>query len=250
MSNDYPDLGSVSQIFYYAEAQVTIDQSIYKQKKIIFAEPQFLEIFDFRFIHGEPTFALNDPNSAILSQTVAKKYFGDKSPLGEVIKLNNKIELKISGVIEDPPENTHIPIQIIASIEALSADFVGINFDRWSMTLPNSETYILLPENYKPNQLEEQLNIFKNKYLTEKEAKETNYGLQPISDIHFKTRYSSFNYQTSKQTILLFSLIGILILCIAGINFVNLATGQAVKRSREVGMRKVLGAYKINKSIF
>jgi putative ABC transport system permease protein len=242
--NDYQDLGIVSQLFYFNESQVSVDKTIYKQKNIIFAEPQFLEIFNFNFILGEPNFALSDPNSVILSNKVAKKYFGDKSPLGEVIKLSNKIELIVNGVIEDPPTTSHIPIQIIASLEALTADFVGINFDRWSMSLTNSETYILLPENYPPNQLSDQLNIFKNKYLTEKEAKETNYGLQSILDIHFNTRYSSFNYQTSKQTILLFSVIGILILCIAGINFVNLATGQAVKRSREVGMRKVLGAYK------
>lgn len=244
LRNDYPDLGTVSQIFYFNETQVTIEQDIYKQDNLLFAEPQFLEIFEFNFILGEPNFALDDPNSAILSQTVAQKYFGDKSPLGEVIKLNNRIELKINGIIEDLPANTHMPIQIIASIKSLTPDFVGIEFDKWSMTLTNSETYILLPQNYPPNQLEEQLNIFKNKYLSEKEAKETNYGLQSITDIHFNTKYASFNYQTSNQTILLFSLIGILILCIAGINFVNLATGQAVKRSREVGMRKVLGAFK------
>ena len=241
-------------LFASSGSQVTVLESGGKksssEKKFIeetgffFSDPQFFKVFHFTWLVGSPA-VLERPNTTVLTQTMAEKYFGNwKDAVGRFIKLDNAITVKVEGILENPPANSDFPLGIVTSLSTAkaNANVYGYNPD-WGNTTSNFQLYMLLPENTLAKKINQQLLQFsKQNYKQDLASKKTSF-LQPLSGLHFDNRFGNFGDHTiSKPTLWTLSLIGVFIIIMACINFINLSTAQAVGRSKEVGIRKVLGS--------
>jgi len=210
---------------------------------VFFMDPHFFDIFHYHFLSGNEN-VLNEPNSVVLSKDIASKYFSDwQQAVGKLIKLDNAIVLKVSGVIENTPANTDLPLRVLVSFETLKQNGDRYNFHvDWNNTSSNFQVYALMPDNASLASYNAQLKDFAKKQYKENRHGDRVHFLQPLSTLHSDTRFENFgDHVTSKSTITTLILIGILIIVMACINFINLSTAQAVSRSKEVGVRKVLG---------
>ncbi|MGD8781306.1 MAG: ABC transporter permease [Ignavibacteria bacterium] len=244
---DFPDVEAITHVFYDPETQLELEEDLFNQENIVFTDSSFFKVFDFEFILGNPESLFKSPDAAVLTESTANKLFGSEPPLGKTFSLNKQIDLKVAGIIKDVPSNTHLPIQMIVSLESLTEDFVGMNLENWNLMHSGSLAYILINDNEKFKSINQRLGDFRKNHYSEREAKRKKFVFQPIKDIHNDTEYStdSLTYVTSIESIIIFSVIGILTLIIASINFINLSVAQSIKRSKEVGMRKVIGAHRI-----
>lgn len=245
---DYPDI-KVAAIYGVNNDQITIEQEGVTPKKFIeergifFAEPQFFDMFDFPLIAGNKKTALAETNTALLSQETAERYFGDwKTAIGKTVKYENKHLLKITGVLENPPANSDFPLKVVASYATLKQLSVNNNMNDWVSTFSQAYCFAILPPGTTPEKFNKSLTAFTKKHKPAEYARD-NVILAPLSEMHFDDRFGNYNSRTfGRDIITALTLIGLFLLIIACVNFINLATAQAVNRSREVGVRKVLGS--------
>lgn len=214
--------------------------------QIVFTEPQYFDIFHYKWLAGNPATALNEPFSVVLTQAKAEKYFGKypaASLLGKELIYHDSIRVKLTGIIEGLKGNTDLSFTDFISYSTIpvSAAKNFINVNEWNDIWSASQAFVLLPEGSSPDRFASQWQSFSKKHF--------NAGfnfvpaLQPLSDIHFNSDFrDNYSRQAHKPTI--YSLLGIavFILLIAVINFINLTTAQAFHRAKEVGVRKVLGS--------
>jgi len=241
MRNDFPELEQVSQVLYNNDVMVKVDNKRFRDKDFIITDEHLPQIFDFQWIAGNPKTALTEPNSIVLNETLAKKYFGSADPMGRVINVENQINAKVTGVIKDIPANRSLPIQMMLSLESIRNQIKN-NMDNFWNIGGGFFTFILLPKNYPVQRIQARIPGFlqKNWALNPKEVR---LPIQPLRDIHFDQRYiNNVVTPVSKDTYYALFGVALLIIITACINFVNLATAQAIKRAKEVGVRKVLGA--------
>jgi predicted permease len=246
---DYPQLEHVASVFFAQGDQLTIlnenshqPQAKFKENGLFFIEPQFFDIFHVPFIAGNPKTALSTPNTIALTQETAEKYFGDwRKAVGRLIRYKDNKVCKVTGILKNPPVNTDFPIQAAISFKTLDND----TSQDWISTTGDLNTFVKLPPGMPAGKFEASLATFGTKHISGEYAKKQGFTLQPLSTIHFDKRFGNFNRATfSKELITALSLIGLFLVIIACINFVNLATAQAVDRAKEVGVRKVLGSRK------
>jgi len=238
----FPEIEAVVRTKNAEKSIIKTENESYQEKNLLFAEPDIFKVFDFDWIEGNKENALNDKHSVVLTKSLAEKYFNDASSIGEIITLKNGVDLKVSGIVEDAPPNTHLPYSMIINIEALNDEFLGVNYDRWTIILSDFYLYLLLNDSYDVTNLENQITEKVRTHLEPDENDEYSYHLQSLSDIHFDTQYYGRVYTSSKKIIWVFALVGIFILIIANINFINLSIAQSIKKSKEVGIRKIIGA--------
>ncbi|SDE94108.1 ABC transporter permease [Chitinophaga filiformis] len=244
---DYPQLEHVARIYDRRDQQITVldDKANTSQKKfkenVFYVEPEFFSIFNFPFLSGNPETALSEPNTAVISQAIAEKYFGDwQTAINKFIKYNNDQVYKVTGVLKNVPANTDFPPQIVLSFKSMHEE---ISMD-WASQDGSLNTFLVLPENMSAQQFDKDLKAFVKKHAPAEYANH-GYMLQPLSDIHYNSKFGTYSGKTfSKELIAALGLVGIFLLIIACINFINLATARAVSRSKEVGIRKVLGSSK------
>jgi putative ABC transport system permease protein len=249
LRTDFPQLANAAAIFSDNDVQVIVlapDGSTLRKFKeqngVFFAEPNFFQMFDFPLAEGDIKTALKEPNTALLTKDVAAKYFGDwRTAIGKTIKLDGTLT-KITGILNTLPPNTDFPLKAILSY-ATVMNYVDMS--NWGNISDNNYCFIELAPNSSKSQFDRLLAHF-----TDKHIKPVNPGydlaLQPLSEIHYDERYGNFNGRTfSKDLIFALSAIGIFLLVIACVNYINLATAQAINRSREVGVRKVLGGNRL-----
>jgi putative ABC transport system permease protein len=240
LRTDFPELEEVSQVWYQPEGIVKIGDTRYVEKGYSFADQAFLRIFDHEWLAGDPKTALSAPGSVVLTESIAKKYFGKEEPMGQVIEVDDQKGLKVTGLIKDLPGNTHFPFTFLISFETIAKDMAGV---KHFYQIMNANTYIVLPEHYNIAKLNSRLPAFIAKNWGNDIAKEAKLVMQPLKEIHFDQRYlSSITPTTSRNTYRALAIVALLIIVTACINFVNLATAQAIKRAKEVGVRKALGA--------
>ncbi|MEP7233468.1 MAG: ABC transporter permease [Ginsengibacter sp.] len=245
---DYPQLENVARIYGRDNQQITLlnDKANASQKKfkenVFFAEPEFFDVFNFSFLTGDSKTALSEINAAVITQETAEKYFGDwHTAIGKFIKYNNDKDkvCKITGVLKNIPANTDFPLQVVLSFKTSEGEDGSRD---WSGEDGSLNTFVMLPKNMSSRQFDYDLKTFVKKH-TPAEYANHGYILQPLSDIHYQSEFGTYRGSTfSKALITAISLIGVFLLIIACINFINLATAQAVNRSKEVGIRKVLGS--------
>jgi len=240
MRTDFPEL-TVSQVMYSPEVMVKVNNNRFREKDFAFADEHFTNIFNYDWIAGDPKTALNEPNAIVLTESLAKKYYGNKNPMGQVINVENQLNVKVTGVIKDVPGNRSLPFQMLVSFESIKNQVKNSMGNFWNIG-GGFFTFILLPQQTSVQQIQARIPAFlhKNWGLNPKEVR---LPLQPLKDIHFDQRYiNNVITPMSKDTYYALFGVALLIIITACINFINLATAQAVKRSKEVGVRKVLGA--------
>lgn len=242
---DLPQLKNVAAIYGDNNVQVSTtapDGSTikkFKEKNVLVAEPQFFQMFHFPVAAGNIKTALNDVNTVMLTKDIAAKYFGDwHNAMGKTIKLYGEI-MKITGVLDNPPANTDFPLAIVVSYTTL---LNSGNSSDWGSISDQNYCFVQLDKKASVAQFSPLIDQFTNKHI-----KPVNPGyflsLQPLSEIHFDKRYGNFTGRVfSKDIILALQIIGIFLLVIACINFINITTAQAINRAKEVGVRKVLGS--------
>ena len=210
---------------------------------MFFAEPQFFEMFNFAWLGGVAKQTLSAPNNALITKEVAERYFGDwKGAVGKSVTFNNDKTFKITGILQDVPANSDFPLKIVVSYSTLKSMGVGRNLTDWVSTYSQAYCFVELPKNLQVEEFNEMLVAFTKKH---KPAEYVKDGLivQPLQDMHFDDRFGNFNDRVfSKDLIAALLVISAFVLIIACVNFINLATAQAINRSREVGVRKVLGS--------
>ena len=206
-----------------------------------YADSTFFEIFDFPLLKGDPVTALREPNSVVLSETAAKKYFGSANPMGQHLLLGDQGDIgTVTGLMKDMPENTELKADFLVASYSGAADS---NRDKnWGGF--GDFSYFLLKPNTNPHALEKKFPAFLENHIG-KFMKENNqtytYILEPLKDVYLKSTRGG-TVAGSMTNVYVFSIVGIFILLIAGINFVNLTTARSTERAREVGIRKVIGA--------
>ncbi|PSR55337.1 hypothetical protein AHMF7605_18400 [Adhaeribacter arboris] len=249
IKTDYPQLEKVTTVFEGYNSQITvldeqgaIDKKFKEELGVIFTEPEFFQIFDYKWLAGDPRKVLAEPNVVALTRSTAEKYFGTwQKALGKFIKLDNKQLLQVNGILEDLPDNTDFPLRIAVSFPTIRRILDAGEFTNWGSIWSSTQCYLVLPKNQSSSQFNRSLGSFLKKHHPD--DRNHIYKLQALSDLHFDTRYPPMTYRSiSKGTILSLVLIGAFILVIACINFVNLATAQAIGRAKETGIRKVLGS--------
>lgn len=213
---------------------------------VFYAEPELLKIFEAKFISGNAD-VLKDVNSAAISKSIAEKYFGNwQSAVGKTIAFDNEEQaMQVAAVFEDVPANSDFPFQIVASYEHFKSYDKTWPQDDWGTNTSNHQVYVLLPANANVTAFNQQLAGFNKKYDDNQRHSGRINFLHPLKDIHFDERFSTNgDHVTSKASLYTLAFIGLLIILMAYINFVNLSTALAVTRSKEVGIRKVMGSSK------
>ncbi len=242
---DFPQAEEVLFTQYNSGALVLIPQPNGEFKKfsepagVAFSEANYFRIFDRQLIRGDAEKSLDEPNESVISQSLATKYFGREDVLGEVIKYGDR-EFKIGAIVADAQTNTDMPINLFLSYETIRKD----NEEHgWGSIWSDEQCYFLLKEGESVEAIEQQMASFIKKHHTENNRDETQFVISPLADLHFDDRFGNYNYNTvSKANLIALGIIALFLIATACINFINLATAEAVKRSKEVGIRKSLGS--------
>ncbi|MCB0845306.1 MAG: ABC transporter permease [Bacteroidetes bacterium] len=220
------------------------------EEKFFFADPQIFKVFSWKIIEGDPETALVEPNSLVITQSTAKKYFGEESAIGQTINYQNMMDMKVTAVIEDVPLNSHFTFNTLCSFATVE-NFFGIEnlMQQWGSN--NYATYILLEKGKTKEDLAALIPGFLDKHLGERnghKASETNaLNIWPLTSIHLHSHLDSeIEANGDISYVYIFSIVALLILLIACINFVNLSTARSSTRAKEVGLRKVIGAQRSN----
>ena len=240
---DFAEVITAARVDRPRRISVEYKDKIYEEADVGFAENAIFDIFTFPFVSGDPKTALEAPNSVVITESTAKKYFSDEDPLGKILRFNNETDYSVTGVVKDIPSNSHFRFNMLRSFQTLIANG-SVRDDMWFDL--RFLTYLLLDEFTDPEQLEQKLPAFIDNHLGDvlkATGGSATLFLQPLKKIHL---YSDFERDISANSdityVYLFSAIAIFVLLIAGINFVNLSTARSATRAREVGMRKTLGA--------
>jgi putative ABC transport system permease protein len=251
--SDISEVEDVARIFgRQATIQVTdadstsVDQK-YFEDNFFFADASILNVFSFTFLHGDRKTALSNSNQIILSRKIANKYFGStEAAIGRQLLFEGSIPLEVSAVIEDYPEQSSYRIELLANFENYyNVERADVrDFLRRDWLYNPVSTYVVLSSETSVGEVAKKINALNKKYADERVREHVSYELQPFTDVHL---YSDFTYSSDRNAVrylFVFSIIGLLILLIACINFINLATVHSLRRAKEIGIRKVVGALK------
>ena len=250
LKNDFPDVQQVTRILPNSTTTFHYGDKIFNEKNGYFAENNLFSVFDINLIEGDRHTALNDPFSMIITPGMAHKYFGDADPVNKFIRLDNQINVRISGIFEPLPENSHFHPQYMLSFNTLRDSTIygekGLEHN-WGNNA--FFTYLLLPKDYPVKYLESQFPAFLDRRM------EGNYGpgnkashftklyLQRLTDIHLRSHLDEEMEQNGDiSRVYIFGAIALFILLIACINYMNLSTARSTLRAKEIGIRKVSGA--------
>ena len=247
----FPEVEKVVRIFRYKASVSSQDnksssqpENKFIEEQMYFAEPDFFEIFKYTFIDGDPINGIKEPNTAFISESTAKKYFGNQNPMGQILSVDKKTSYRINGIFKDIPVNSHLKFDILLSYQNLLQKFGKEVEDSWGDS--GWYTYLLLKPHADINALKKKLAA-----LVEAEfGEELKYykltcelPLQPLNDIHLTSNYMlEFEVNGDRDTVNFLSILAGFIILIAWVNYINLSTARALTRAKEVGLRKVSGA--------
>ncbi|MBX2942214.1 MAG: ABC transporter permease [Cyclobacteriaceae bacterium] len=247
LQNDYPEVESTLRILdTYGAKLFEYEGEKIKESKGIYAEPTVFDMLTIHLKYGDQNSALNKANTVVLSALLSKKYFGDKNPVGEVIKISD-YDFQVTGVFDELPINSHLQVNYIMSFATFSQFISSERIESWSWQ--QFFTYVKLKQGTSANQFEGKLDDFAKKYghpVTKPSGFVYTPRIQNIKDIHLHS--SNFEWEIAQrgnaQSIYVLSGTAIFILLIASLNFINLSTARSIKRMKEVGIRKVAGAFR------
>jgi len=225
------------------------DQKEYYEENFFMADSTMFDIFTHEFILGNPKTSLCEPRTIVITRKIATKYFGDENPMGQIMTSGRGTNYQVTGVIENLPGNSHLKFDALISTATIAAESGEDDFNSlepvrfWNIGV---YTYILLKENTQVESIHEKFPIFYDKYM-KPIGDQFNAGFNlmstPLADTHFRKGLGSEQPTGNRAYILIFSAVALFILLIAAINYMNMATARSAKRAKEVGIRKVLGAF-------
>ncbi len=244
LMQEIPEVVTAARLIRSRNALISYGQRHFLEEDFYWAENQIFNIFSIPFIAGGAETALKDQSSILLSESVAKKYFGDDDPVGKVLLVSEQTEFTVAGVFRDMPANSHFVMDVIVPYMTYF-ELTGNNPEGWRSNF--SYTYFLMQEDADPVDVQEKIHTLVERPLYIRfgfeEPFPKMYSIQPITDIHLHShRMQEINVNSDIKYVMLFSAIAVLILIIACINYMNLATARSIQRGKEVGIRKVSGA--------
>jgi len=238
LKNDFPEIVESARLRILTHRLISYKDKKFYENDFVAVDPSFLKMFSFPLVKGDITTALTEPNTILISEETAPRYFGTEDPIGKVLNYNNNTDFKVIGVLKDVPQNSHIRFDFLVPFES-TLRALGWTDSWWS---DNYTTYVQLAENASFQHISDKVYDYKKKIYSESRTK---LILQPLTDIHLRSNYSIDLYGSTENKsiyVYAFSLIALFVLLIACINFMNLSTARSEKRSKEVGLRKVVGA--------
>jgi len=255
MLNDYPEILHATRVTQMGAWLIRFGENKFNEDGVLFADSTFFDVLDYKLLKGDPNTALVRPRSMILTDAYAKKYFGNQDPMGQkMIVEADTILYTVTGVVQDVPDNSHMKFDMLASMSTYPGQ---ANNEQW--VSHNFYTYIVVRDGTDPDVLQEKLQEMVIKYVGpqlqqilgvsiddfRKAGNDFSYVLEPLKDLHLKGA-TQYNLEPlgSPTTVYIFAVIAILILIVAIINYVNLATAKSAGRAKEVGVKKVAGANK------
>jgi putative ABC transport system permease protein len=249
MVQDFPEVLAATRIDNWGGVLVRVGEKSFLESEIHWADPQTFEIFSFPIVRGEGGPALKNPLSVLLSESAAARFFGGDDPVGRTLALQAyemNAEFQVAGVFRDIPANSHFTLNVVAPFETMGR-IQQTDLTRWGNN--SYYTYILLRDGADPKALEAKLVPFIAKYEAERgwkhDGEHSRYFLQSLTSIHLHSRANfDFGLIGDGRFVFLFASIAVLVLAIACVNYMNLATARSLKRAKEVGLRKVVGAGK------
>ncbi len=232
-----PSVESVSRL-YRLDGVVSASGKVFKERQLMFADSGIFDIFSLPLLRGDPRTALGRPFSVVITPAMARKYFGNADPIGQILKFDKEFEFTVTGILAPIPLNSHVQCQFLGSLSSLTRSWRGFN-ENWDSPV---YTYLLLKRGSSPEQLTARFASVVRKYRGEEVATNVKLFLQPLLDIHLHSQLAGeLEQKTDIATLYQYAGLALFILLVACINFINLATAQATRRAREVGIRKVLG---------
>ncbi len=235
--NQFPQVEQTIRFVSLSDIKITYQDQVHQEDQILYSDPSFIPFFDLKLLQGNPETALSQPSTLLVTEAMAQKYFGDESPIGKNLEIDGRY-YEVTGVIPDAPTNSHIPYRFIASFGRFEQDQ---EFAKSNWTKNIFYTYVKLTEGSDPRIFEEQIQSLANRL--DSPGWDFQYFLQRISDIHLRSDLGGELKPPGDPTnLLIFSIIGSFVFFIACFNFVNLSTARSIKRAIEVGIRKVVGA--------
>jgi ABC-type antimicrobial peptide transport system permease subunit len=241
---------NVTQLYFSPEQLIRIEEDRFEETGFLFIDTCFNKVFDVDFIIGDPQ-DLANPNVLFLTEDFAVKYFGSiKNAVNKEIVLLDSISFNVAGIVKNPVKETHLPYNVLLSWSSINQDYFTFEYNEWGTRISGFSTYLTLQEGISVERIEgliHEIDKENNTNWEEDSPERETYLLQPLKQIHFDERFGSFagTYVTGKPFIWAFSSVALFILIIAFINFTNLSVVQTIKRAKEVGIRKVLGADRI-----
>lgn len=239
----YPEVEKIARIQNY-RAVVSFGDRKFTEERMYFAEPDFLDILKFKFLKGDPLNGIRGANNAFISQSTARKYFGNQDPMGKTFSVDKKVDYQVKGIFADIPQNSHLKFDILLSYKNIYLRFGKDVLESWGHT--TFFTYLRLKPGADPQAFENKL-----KDLVESEAGELQrqyqvvirLKMQPLHDIHLTSHFmQEYEINGHRDAVNFLFIIALFIIIMAWVNYINLSTARSLTRAREVGLRKVVGA--------
>ena len=250
---EYPEIEQYCRFRQYGSYSVRYEDQSYREERWVFADSSLFDVFSFEMVKGDPKTALTEPHTIVVTEAIAKKYFGNEDPIGKGLHVNSDELYRITGVIKEIPKNSHFTFDFFASMittdESRNPTWLSNNF----------QTYVVLKEGADPEAVNAkfpdlirthigpEIEQFMNKTFDDLLAGGSymEFSLFPMTKIHLHSKLrNELGTPSDIRYVYIFTFIGIFILLLACINFMNLSTARSATRAKEVGMRKVVGCSK------
>jgi len=245
LSHDFPEIDKVVQFSGRSDILLAYEDKIYQEDGVFFMDSTAFEVFSWQLLQGDPKTVLAAPYSIVLTESTARKYFGDKGPIGKTLKgsesagRSNAGDYTVTGIMKDVPSNSHFRFNALLSMSTFKKSRPDV-FDAWGYV--DFYTYFLVKEQFNEAAFKQKIPDFMTRRREDPNSKYT-IAIEPLKDVYLRTPAQRQPGETgSLPNIYVFSVIGIFILVIAVINFMNLSTARSMERGKEVGVRKSIGA--------
>ncbi len=251
---DISSIEKMTKLEYLGGASVDIlsadgkfERQFVEEGGVVTVEPEFFDVIDFagspiKWISGDPKTSLREPSSLVVTRTIAKKYFGEENPIGRTLRFQKVFDFKVTGVIEDFPSNTDFPFTMLVSYSSMPMLFKERMAD-WVSVNDGHSVYVVLHDGVDVKDVEAQIAKVHASNVGKDLSEFRHYFLQPLREMHFDPKFGTFSRRTiTHETILALQLVVLCLLAVACINYVNLSTAQSTMRSKEIGLRKIMGS--------